>query len=125
MSAVLRIDRNDHLTGALAELEREFIAAFRESPEATVRTPAYSKARSTIAEAVADGFSSFEDGKCVGDTYLHNLLRIVANAAAGRNVKAAAMLWIAEQACEFARTHADDLAREMEDDAAAAGRRFA
>ncbi len=117
LAAGPRIDRNDYLAPAQSQLEREFVDAFFESPEATVSTPAHNTARNTVAFLVNDNFSSTD-----GEKSLHHLLRIVADASKGRDVKGAAMLWIAEQACEFSRTHVDDLAREMADEAEEARR---
>jgi hypothetical protein len=110
--SAIRIDRNDHLTPAAEQLGCEFVSAFFESPEATVRTPAYSDARKSIAFLVKDSFDGSD-----GDKLLRDLLRIVARAAQGENVRAAAMHWIAGQATEFAEFNAADLAREMEEDA--------
>jgi hypothetical protein len=107
-AAVLRIDRNDLLSEARHQLTTEFVTALLESPESTVSTPGFNQSRATVAFIVGDNFAGTG-----GDESLHELLRIVRNAAKGSNVALQAVAWIAKEAKRFADDHDTDRATEL------------
>ena len=109
MSAVL--DRQSTRGIAYMQLVREFTHAMLEAPESTVLTPAWHKSRATVAEVVSDNFAGTD-----GDAALHDLLRIVRNAAKGADVTLQALAWVATEAKRFAEVHESDRATELAED---------
>lgn len=107
-TAVVRIDRNDLISTAEHQLAAEFITAFSESPRATVSTPEWRTARSTVAEVIACDLS--DDGED-----LHQLLQIVAHGANNIDVTLLCQAWRDKVAQRYAKAQAPDVAREMAD----------
>lgn len=91
-------------------LRSDFLAAFAD-PSSLIETPASSQRFSSLLEVVSDSLAGTR-----GDQYLHELLRIVAGAAAGDDMQMRADAWMAAQASDFAGWHADDLAADLDDD---------
>jgi hypothetical protein len=106
MSAV--IDRSSLGEIAYQQLLLEFVTAFSEGPESTVLTPAWGQSRATVAEVVNDNFSAKD-----GEDALHELLRVVRNAARGVDVKVQARAWIDNEAKRFATWHESDRVAEL------------
>ena len=77
-------------------------------PEALISTPGYSQPEHRAEYIVSDNFAGQDD------TSLADLLRIVAQVAAGKPAQAAALTWIAGRAEKHAKFHADDLAEQDE-----------
>ena len=73
-------------------------------PEALISTPGYSQPEHRAEYIVSDNFAGQDD------TSLADLLRIVAQVAAGKPAQAAAQAWIDGQAAKHAAFHVDDLA---------------
>lgn len=108
MSAVLKPDRSCLAEVARQQLLLEFVSAFTEAPEATVLTPAWHKSRATVAEVINDNFDGTD-----GDNALHELLRVVRNAAKGVDVKIQARAWVDSEAKRFAEIHESDRITEL------------
>ena len=105
MSAVLK---GAHRDIANLQLRREFIVAFAEGPESNVFTPAWNKYRAPVAEVINDEFEA-------ESASLHELLRLVRNAAAGVDVQLHARAWIDAEAKRFADLHEAFRAIEIEE----------
>jgi len=103
--------RRDALAdSAYATLRDEMIDALMQDPALLVRTPGERRAERPAQSVV---------GEMLGDSELHELLRIVGMCAAGRadhELHLRASAWIAARASEHAAWYADDLAAEMEAD---------
>lgn len=90
---------------AYESLHRELLAALQAgTPETQVRTPGFPEPTYLAEFVVSDNLAGQDEGHAFAA-----LLRIVAQAAAGKPVQAAAQAWMDEQAATHAGFHADDL----------------
>lgn len=105
MSAVLQ---GAHRDIANRQLQTEFVAAFTEGPHSNVYTPGWNKYRAPVAEVINEEFSSENQS-------LHELLRIVRNAANGADVHLQARVWMHAEAKRFADIHEAFRAMEIEE----------
>lgn len=101
--------RRDQLQGeCYARLRDELLHALATDPQTEVMTPGFGKSRATAAEVVADDLGG-------DDKALHELLKLIAAAAAGEDVQLRAVMWTNFQAHRHAMFHAGDMALEIEE----------
>lgn len=100
--------RSDMAATCHAKLRDELLHALATDPQAEVMTPGFGRSLSTAAEVIADDLGG-------DDKALHELLKMLAAAAAGEDVQLRAVLWTAQQAERHATYHASDFALEIEE----------
>lgn len=108
------LDARDSAGAAVRAARKCLLEMFCESaptPTAIVPTPGFGKSRFTVGEVIADSFAGRD-----GDAILNELLRIVARAAEGQDMRERANQWIRAQANRYADFHAADLAEQEGDD---------
>lgn len=104
----------ERLANAVSRSRQYLFDEFCESvpmPTAIVPTPGFGKSWFTVGEVITDSIAG-RDGYAI----MNELLRIVARAADGQDVRERANRWIAAQANRYADFHAADLAAQEGDE---------